>query len=85
MHWFWLTAPLSCGASISYAHCPLAAPPTSFLNTECSFTLLLLPVEGPFPSPFSPGELLNLPDSHKVTPGNLNAPCFHPLFHVLLW
>lgn len=85
MHWFWLTLPLSCGASISYAHCPLAAPPTSFLNTACSFTLLLFSMEGPFPSPLFAWWA---PQPSRLTQGYpwesfLNAPYFQPLFHVL--
>lgn len=84
MHWFWLTLPLSCGTSISYAHCPLAAPPTSFLNTVCSFTLLLFPVEGPFPPVFT----WWAPQLSRLTQGFpwdsfLNAPYFQSLFYIL--
>lgn len=70
----------------TYAHCPAAAPPASFLNTACSLTPLLFPLEGPAPR-FLHGEFPNLTDTYKVTPGNPFLIYFasSPYFMSFLW
>lgn len=90
-HWFGLTLPLSCEASVPYACCPPAAQPV-IGSEHCAFSHISVPfvLAVPFGRSSLPPCLMSsstFQTYSRVTPGNPfpMSPASRPYFISLLW